>query len=164
MLWGRRLCRRKHGLRVGFVVHGSRISIVDFPAAYSLVHYLWPFRTSAMTSIRMVGWAVAAVMVAAIVYGFASGDFGAEASAIWGLPWGKVSLIDLYAGLVIFGGWIALRESSPFRIVLWWAALAVLGNLGAGIYLVRATMTATNTTELLTGNVERNSSDRPASA
>jgi hypothetical protein len=104
-----------------------------------------------MTAIRILGWAVTAVMVVAIVYGFANGEFGAEASAIWALPWGKVSLIDLYAGLAIFGGWIALRESSPFRIVLWWAALAVLGNLAAGVYLVWAMLTVTDTVELLTG-------------
>jgi hypothetical protein len=90
-------------------------------------------------------------MAGAIVYGFANGDFGDNASAIWVLPWGKVSLIDLYAGLLLFGGWISIRETSRTRTILWWVALAVLGNLAAGIYLGRALLRAETTTELLTG-------------
>ena len=90
-------------------------------------------------------------MAGAIVYGFASGGFGDDASAIWSLPWGRVSLVDLYAGLVIFGAWIAVRETNRARIALWWVALAVLGNFAAGVYLVKATMTSADTAELLGG-------------
>lgn len=91
-------------------------------------------------------------MAAAIVYAFLNGDFGEEASAIWALPWGKVSIVDIYAGLVIFGAWIAVRETSRARIALWWAALVVLGNFAAGLYLVRAAMLAADTRELLLGD------------
>lgn len=100
---------------------------------------------------RIVGWVVALAMAGAIVYGFISGGFGDDASAIWALPWGKVSIIDLYLGLVIFGAWIAVREDNPARIGLWWAALVVLGNFAAGLYLVRAAMLSADTRELLLG-------------
>lgn len=90
-------------------------------------------------------------MAGAIVYGFVNGGFSDDASAIWALPWGRVSLVDLYAGLVIFGAWIGVRESSRARIALWWAALVVLGNFAAGVYLVRAAMLAGDTRELLMG-------------
>ena len=90
-------------------------------------------------------------MAGAIVYGLVSGGFADDGSAIWALPWGKVSLIDLYAGLVMFGAWIAVRETSRARIALWWVALVVLGNFAAGVYLVRAAMLADNTRELLMG-------------
>ena len=90
-------------------------------------------------------------MAGAIAYGFANGEFGNNASAIWALPWGKVSLIDLYAGLALFGGWIWLRETSRTRTILWWVALAVLGNLAAGAYLAVALLRAETTEQVLTG-------------
>jgi cytochrome b561 len=104
-----------------------------------------------MIAARTIGWLTALAMTGAIVYGFVNGGFGDDASAIWALPWGKVSIIDLYAGLVIFGAWIALRESNRARIALWWVALVVLGNFAAGIYLVRAAMLADSTRQLLLG-------------
>jgi hypothetical protein len=108
-------------------------------------------RTQGMNMIRVLGWAVVAGMVAAIAYGFAAGNFSDEASSIWSLPWGKVTLIDLYAGLAIFGGWIAFRERKPGRVALWWVALATLGNLAAGAYLLVALHGSKNSAELLLG-------------
>jgi hypothetical protein len=104
-----------------------------------------------MTATRALAWAVVTVMTATIVFGLANGGFGDDAAAIWGLPWGKVTLVDLYAGLAIFGAWIALRESRPLRVGIWWVALITLGNLAAGVYLVKASLDARTVTELLTG-------------
>jgi cytochrome b561 len=104
-----------------------------------------------MITARIVGWGVALAMAGAIIYGFINGGFGDDASTIWSLPWGKVTLIDLYAGLALFAAWIAVRETSRIRIALWWVALVVLGNFAAGVYLVRAAMLAGDTRELLTG-------------
>lgn len=104
-----------------------------------------------MFTARIVGWLATLAMAAAIIYGFANGEFGDQGSAIWALEWGKVTLIDLYVGLAIFGAWVALRESSWVRIALWWAALVVLGNFAAGVYVVRTAMTSENVNELLLG-------------
>jgi len=104
-----------------------------------------------MTGIRILAWVVVVAMTSAILYGFVNGDFGGNASAIWGLPWGKVTLIDLYAGLVIFGAWVAVREASRVTTALWWIALTTLGNLAAGVYLLRALFDAEDTNELLMG-------------
>jgi hypothetical protein len=104
-----------------------------------------------MTGIRILTWVVVVAMTSAIMFGFVNGDFGSDASAIWGLPWGKVTLIDLYAGLVIFGAWVAVREASPVTTSLWWVALLTLGNLAAGAYLLRALFDAEDANELLTG-------------
>lgn len=60
-------------------------------------------------------------------------------------------MVDLYAGLVIFGAWIAWREDSRGVVLAWWVALAVLGNLAAAGYLVRAAFAAGSATELLVG-------------
>lgn len=71
-----------------------------------------------MIGIRIVAWAVVIAMAAAIVYGFANGNFGDNVSEIWALPWGKVSLIELYAGLALFGAWVAVRETSRGKTAL----------------------------------------------
>lgn len=105
-----------------------------------------------MTQTRILAWAVVLAMTAAIVYGFSNGDFGDNAASIWALPWGKVTLIDLYAGLALFGAWVAVRETSWAKTVFWWIALITLGNLAAGIYVVRALFYAEDTTGLLTGS------------
>ena len=105
-----------------------------------------------MRQIRILSWLVIAAMVLSIAYAFTAGSFTEQASSIGGLAWGKVTLIDLYAGFAIFGAWIAVREPSRLRVAFWWAALAVLGNLTAGAYLVLALRRANNIDELLRGD------------
>lgn len=104
-----------------------------------------------MRTPRVLSAAAVVVMVAAIAYGIASGELTAEGRAIWGLAWGKVSLIDLYVGLALFGAWIGLRERRPARVAGWWLALAVTGNLGAALYLVVASFTSSTVEEMLLG-------------
>ena len=54
-------------------------------------------RRTSMIAAKVLAWSVVIAMTAAIIYGFTSGDFGDNGSQIWALPWGKVTLIDLYA-------------------------------------------------------------------
>ena len=105
-----------------------------------------------MTTIRILAWFVVAAMIAAIAYGFAAGSFSEEGSSILGLAWGKVTLIDLYLGFAMFGAWIAFRERDIPRVAGWWVALAVLGNLTAGIYLAMAASRADSVEEMLVGS------------
>lgn len=104
-----------------------------------------------MTTIRILGLAVSAAMVVSIVFGFLEGDFSTEASQLWGLAWGRVTLVDLYLGLAIFAAWVGFRESSAISTVIWWALLIVLGNLAAGIYLTVAAFRARDVRALLLG-------------
>lgn len=108
-------------------------------------------RTLHVTSIRILGLAVSVAMVVAIVFGLSEGGFFADGSQIWGLPWGRVTLVDLYLGLAIFGAWIGVRERSRTAKAIWWASLIVLGNLAAGIYLSVAAFTARDARALLLG-------------
>lgn len=91
------------------------------------------------------------VMAAVIAFGFVSGDFTGEGSQIWGLVWGKVTLVDLYVGLAIFAVWVASRERRIVSTVIWWIALVVLGNLAAAVYLAWAAFTSDDVRELLQG-------------
>lgn len=103
---------------------------------------------------RLIGWTVALAMAAAIVYGIVAGGFSDGLSSLLDAPWGRVTIIDLYLGFVLFGAWIWYRERSMARSVPWWIALAVGGNLTAGIYLVWASRRAATMGELLTGRPE----------
>lgn len=111
-----------------------------------------------MKPIQIVAWVVVGVMLLGIGYGSAAGGFGDDFSSLWSLPWGRVSLIDLYAGLAIFGAWIAYREKSLGRTVLWSIALLTLGNLAAGVYLVQAARTSGDVAALLVGDSSRTDS------
>ena len=103
-----------------------------------------------MRTVRVVTAAMAVVMAATIVYGFASGDFGDEGGMILDLAWGRVTLIDLYVGLVLFGGWIVLRERGPIALA-WLAGLVVLGNLAAAVYAFIVAMRSETVTGFLVG-------------
>jgi Protein of unknown function (DUF1475) len=76
----------------------------------------------------------AAAMAAVLAYGFTAGNFAGEGSQLLSMPWGIVSLVDLYVGFVLFSGWILYREISLGRALLWVAAVMVLGFFAASIY------------------------------
>ena len=45
------------------------------------------------------------VMAGVIVYGVTQGNFRGEGSVLISMPWGIVTLVDLYLGFVLFSGW-----------------------------------------------------------
>ena len=92
------------------------------------------------------------VMLAVIVYGLVSGDFFEEGSSMLSLIWGRVTLVDLYVGLIFFAVWVAQREKRTVVVAVWWLALVVLGNLAAAVYLVRASFKSIGIGELLLGS------------
>lgn len=71
----------------------------------------------------------AVVMAAAIAYGFAAGDGWNELRALIDLPWGLVSLIDVYVGFALFAGWVIYREANPLRWLPWVVAIMLGGNM-----------------------------------
>lgn len=104
-----------------------------------------------MTAARILGMAVFAGMAVAIWFGLAEGDFAGEASKLWALPWGRVSLVDLYLGIALFGAWVAIRERRMATTAVWWVALILLGNLAAGAYVTVAAFRARDVRRLLLG-------------
>jgi predicted small integral membrane protein len=73
-------------------------------------------------------------MTAVLVYGFTVGDFFGEGSQLFAMPWGIVSLVDLYTGFTLFSGWIIYREKSLPAAILWTAAMMVLGFFAGSLY------------------------------
>lgn len=100
---------------------------------------------------RTVGLVGVMAMAAALVYGFAAGGFFEEGRALFDLAWGRVTLVDLYTGLFLFGAWIWWRERSAVRALPWLAGLIVLGSLAAAAYVLVAALRAHTVEEALTG-------------
>ena len=80
----------------------------------------------------------AIAMMGIITYGFIGGDFAAEGRQLLGMPWGRVSLVDLYVGFVLFSCWIVYRDGFSLASTLWIAAVMVLGSLSICVYVLVA--------------------------
>ena len=78
------------------------------------------------------------VMASILVYGFAVGDFGGEGQVLLSMPWGIVSLVDVYVGFVLVSGWIVYREKSLLRSAVWIILVMILGNFTASLYVLIA--------------------------
>ena len=81
-------------------------------------------------------------MTVVLVYGFTVGDFAEEGKQLLSMPWGIVSLVDLYVGFVLFSGWIVYREESAVRSVVWVVLVMVLGFWTASLYTLIALQTS----------------------
>ncbi len=89
--------------------------------------------------IALLGWLA---MTAVLIYGFTVGDFAGEGKQLLSMPWGIVSLVDLYVGFTLFSGWIVYREKSVVRSIIWVALMMVLGFWTASLYAFIALQTS----------------------
>ena len=81
-------------------------------------------------------------MSAVLIYGFTSGDFFAEGSQLASMPWGIVSLVDLYTGFTLFSAWIIYREKSLPVAIVWTVAMLTLGFFAGSLYAFIALQTS----------------------
>jgi hypothetical protein len=81
-------------------------------------------------------------MTAVLIYGFVVGDFAGEGKQLLSMPWGIVSLVDLYVGFVLFSGWIIYRERSAVRSIIWVVLMMVLGFWTGSLYTLIALQTS----------------------
>jgi hypothetical protein len=73
-------------------------------------------------------------MTGILIYGFTSGDFSAEGAKLLSMPWGIVSLVDLYVGFMLFSCWIIFREKAILPSVIWVTLMMVLGFWTGALY------------------------------
>ena len=73
-------------------------------------------------------------MSAVLVYGFTLGDFWGEGSRLLAMPWGIISLVDLYVGFTLFSAWIVYREDKVITALIWVILMMVLGFFTASLY------------------------------
>ncbi|NLG27962.1 MAG: DUF1475 family protein [Chloroflexi bacterium] len=87
---------------------------------------------------KAVAWLGLLAMTGVLIYGFAVGDFGGEGGQLLSMPWGIVSLVDLYVGFALLSVWIVYREREVLRWLPWVVAMMVLGFWAGSLYLLIA--------------------------
>lgn len=78
------------------------------------------------------------VMTAILGFAFTRGDFFVEGGKLLAMPWGIVSLVDLYTGFTLFSGWIIYREKSLAVAILWTIGMMTLGFFAGSLYALLA--------------------------
>ena len=91
-----------------------------------------------MRAIQVISFLGVVAMTAVLLYGFVVGDFATEGTELLSMPWGIVSLVDLYVGFALFSVWIVYRERSPALAVVWVVLVMILGFFTASVYTLIA--------------------------
>jgi len=87
---------------------------------------------------KLIALLCVVAMSGVLIYGFTVGDFSGEGSELLAMPWGIVSMVDLYVGFILFSGWIVYRERSPIRSLVWVVLMMVLGFWAGSLYALVA--------------------------
>ena len=95
-----------------------------------------------MNIAKLIALAGLMAMTGILIYAFTRGDFFAEGSRLLAMPWGIVSLVDLYVGFTLFSGWIVFREKAPLPAMLWTIAMMLLGFWAGALYVFLALQTS----------------------
>lgn len=90
---------------------------------------------SANKTTRIIIGLNALVLTGFMIYAFYAGDIDTSGPILFGSPWGQMTLVDLYAGFVLFALFIYSQERTFYRSAAWIIALMFLGNLVACLYL-----------------------------
>ena len=91
---------------------------------------------------KLIALAGLLAMTAGLVYGFTVGNFSAEGARLLAMPWGIVSLVDLYVGFALFSGWIVFREKAWLPALIWVVLMMVLGFWAGALYTFIALQTS----------------------
>ena len=86
-----------------------------------------------MTITKVIAYLITIAMVSTIFW--AQNQVSLFDSTIPSLPWGIVSLVDLYAGFILIGIWISYKEKW-LSALMWIFFLMILGNLTTAIYVI----------------------------
>lgn len=95
-----------------------------------------------MTLTKIISVLGVLAMSAVLIFAFSTGDFFAEGAILTQMPWGIVSLVDLYTGFALFAVWIFYRESSILTAIIWTVLLMVLGFFTGSLYMLVAALTS----------------------
>jgi hypothetical protein len=81
-------------------------------------------------------------MTGILIYGFTLGDFSGEGAKLLAMPWGIVSLVDLYVGFSLFSCWIVFREKTLVPSLIWVILMMTLGFWAGALYTLIALQTS----------------------
>lgn len=91
-----------------------------------------------MTFAKIITFLGALAMGAALIFGFSAGTLSQDGANLIKMPWGIVSLIDVYVGFILFSGWIVYRERNLILAFILVVLVMVLGNFIASAYALLA--------------------------
>ncbi len=91
-----------------------------------------------MKTVKLISAIGLIAMTSIIIYAFVSGNFAIEGSKLLAMPWGIVSLVDLYVGFILFSIWIIYRERSIASALIWTLLMLTLGFFTASLYTLLA--------------------------
>ncbi|MBL6762495.1 MAG: DUF1475 family protein [Candidatus Actinomarina sp.] len=86
-----------------------------------------------MTITKIISYFITLSM--AVVIFWAQGEVAIFDSPILNLPWGVVSLVDLYSGFVLFSLWIFYKENI-LPAVIWTFFVMTLGSFTIALYVI----------------------------
>lgn len=93
--------------------------------------------TPLRAAIGLAGIALLALIAwAAFAQADLHGSFLDQFDVVMSLPWGAVSIVDLYIGFIFFAVLIFLTERTWWIAALWALPLFVLGNVWAALWFV----------------------------
>ena len=87
-----------------------------------------------MKAAKMIALAGLIAMTIILIYAFTNGDFFTEGSLLLSMPWGIVSLVDLYVGFILFSLWIIYRETTWWHAAIWVILMMTLGFFTGSLY------------------------------
>jgi hypothetical protein len=85
-----------------------------------------------------VAWLGLIAMTMVLIFAFTQGDFFTEGASLLSMPWGIVSMVDLYVGFTLFSAWIIYREKSILTSVIWVILMMIFGFFTASLYIILA--------------------------
>lgn len=78
------------------------------------------------------------IMLGMLIYGFTIGNFAGEGKILLGMPWGQISLIDIYIQFIIICSWIFYREDNLGKSIIWIILVLTLGSMISCLYIFLA--------------------------
>jgi hypothetical protein len=97
-----------------------------------------------MKIMKFIAAAGLLAMTGILIYGFTVGNFTAEGAKLLAMPWGIVSLVDLYVGFALFSCWIVFREKAFLPSAIWVVLMMTLGFWAGALYTLIALQTSGN--------------------
>lgn len=95
-----------------------------------------------MKIVKLIAWVGLLVMMGILIFAFTQGNFAEEGKKLLSMPWGIVSLVDLYVGFILFSCWIVYREKSLLLSIVWVFLMMVLGFFTGALYTLIALNTS----------------------
>jgi hypothetical protein len=95
-----------------------------------------------MTTAKTIAIVGLVAMTGIIGYALTTNTFSTDGARLLAMPWGQVSMVDLYVGFALFSCWIVYRERSRARAIVWVVLMLLLGNWTASLYTLVAQFTS----------------------